>query len=222
MFEQEQNDINGFKVIDTSEKAEVSIDNKKPKNFSREILNYLILIVIAFGLAQIIHHFIFTPVTVEGDSMKTIIHDKDRIFLLRFGKIDRGDVIVFDVSISDDPFIKRVIGLPGEDVKMVDYKIYIDGELLEEPYLDDNPIYTGIEYSSKTNFDLEAICSITGVDCQIGGKVKIPKGYYLVLGDNRNDSTDSRDIGLVPEDKILGRAIFVIYPFNRFGKTFGE
>ncbi len=219
----------GIKIIDTTEKAEVKLDdshlnNKKEKkdNFFKEILNYIILIAIAFGLAQIIHRFIFTPVTVVGPSMMTTIYNKDRIILSRLGKIERFDVVVFDVSHSKEPYIKRIIGLPGDTIHMVDYKLYINDELVEEPYLDSDPFYTGVEnaYGDKTDFTLESICNLSDTDCNIDGEIKIPDGYYLVLGDNRNNSTDSRMIGLVSEDRVIGKAIFVFYPFNRFGKTF--
>ena len=127
------------------------------------------------------------------------------------------------MPISDEPFIKRVIGIPGDNVRMENYQLYINDELVEEPYLDPNPIYTGVEYSLKSpSFTLEDICKINKIDCFIDGKLKIPEGYYLVLGDNRNNSTDSRDIGLIHEDQIQGKALFVLYPFKRFGRTFGD
>lgn len=221
MFEKDKNEIDAFKIIDNEEKAEV--EYKPEKKLVKEIINYIVMIVIAFGLAKIIHHYVFTPVKVNGVSMMTTIYDNDRLFLLRFGKINRKDIIVFDVPISDEPFIKRVIGVPGDYVKMEDYKLYINDELVEEPYLDPNPIYTGVEYSIKSpSFTLEEICKITKIDCLVDGEVKIPEGYYLVLGDNRNNSTDSRDIGLISEEQIQGKALFVIYPFKRFGRTFGD
>ncbi|QVK18949.1 signal peptidase I [Mycoplasmatota bacterium] len=231
MLENNEKEIDTFKIVDTTEKAEVEIDdnesnneNKNPKkdNVFKELLNYVILIAVAFGLAQVIHRYIFTPVTVVGPSMMTKIHDDDRIFLSRLGKIERFDVVVFNVPTSKDPYIKRVIGLPGDDVKMVDYKLYINGNLVEEPYLNPDPIYTGIDhaYSEHVSFTLETICRITNTNCNVDGHIEIPKGYYLVLGDNRNNSTDSRMIGLISEDRVIGKAKFIFYPFNRFGKTF--
>ena len=228
MFEKDQKDIDGFKIIDTKEKLEVEAPSeeetvKKKKKPRNELLNWIILIVVSFGLAKIIHHFVFTPVTVEGDSMMTTIFNNDKIFLIRFGSIERGNVVVFDIPTSDKPLIKRVIGVPGDNVRMENYKLYINDEFVEEPYLDTNPVYTGIEYSIKSpSFTLQEICEISKTDCLVDGEIKIPKGYYLVLGDNRNNSYDSRDIGLISEAQIQGRALFVIYPFKRFGKTFGD
>lgn len=231
MIEDNEKEIEAIKIIDTTEKAEIEIDDNEPSNENndpkkdnvfKELLNYVILIAVAFGLAQIIHRYVFTPVTVVGPSMMTKIHDDDRIFLSRLGKIQRFDVVVFDVPNSKDPYIKRVIGLPGDYVKMENYKLYINGELVEEPYLNSDPLYTGVEqaYGEKVSFTLESICNIKNTNCNVDGHIEIPKGYYLVLGDNRNNSTDSRIIGLISEDRIMGRAKFVFYPFNRFGKTF--
>ncbi|HEY8364548.1 MAG TPA: signal peptidase I [Haloplasmataceae bacterium] len=217
----------GFKIYDTKEKVEVEV--KKPKkSFLREVLNYLLIIVLAFALAQIVHRYLFTPVTVVGPSMMTGIRDKDKIFLSRLGKIERFDVIVFEYEHSEDPLIKRVIGLPGDYIRMENYKIYLNGndEPLNEYYLDPNPIYTGLEYAKNNgvivSFTLEDICNNTEnkVSCNINGEIKIPEGYYLVLGDNRNNSLDSRRIGLISKKQVLGEAKFILYPFDRFGKTF--
>lgn len=218
-----------FQEIDTTEAVEVPVeDNNKSNNLYKEVLSYLILIVVAFVLAQVIHRYLFTPVTVIGESMEpTIIGETntkvgDRILLSRVAKIDRFDIIVFDVPHKDEPYIKRVIGLPGDNVYMEKYKLYINGELIDETYLDKNPIYTGLEYArGHTSFTLDQICAITGVNCQVDGKTVIPEGYYLVLGDNRNNSEDSRMIGLIHKDDIIGQALFVFYPLNRFGKSFG-
>lgn len=215
-----------FQEINTAEPMEMPIKNN---NFLlKEILSYLILVVVAFVLAQVIHRYLFTPITVIGESMEPTIIGKtttkvgDRILLSRVAKIDRFDVIVFEVPNKAEPYIKRVIGIPGDYIYMEDYKLYINGELVEETYLDKNPIYTGIEYArGHTSFTLEKICAITNVNCQVDGKTVIPEGYYLVLGDNRNNSEDSRMIGLVHKDDIIGQVLFVFYPFNRFGKTFG-
>jgi len=228
MIDNKEKEIDGFKIIDTTEKVEIDLEEevkqdgkKKDDHIFKELLNYIILIAVAFGLAQIIHRFVFTPVTVVGPSMMTRIYNNDRIFLSRLGKIERFDVVVFDVSTSKDPFIKRVIGLPGDYVKMENYRLSINGELVEELYLDSNPVYTGVEYAGeKSNFTLESICSISELNCDNNGSIEIPEGYYLVLGDNRNNSTDSRIIGLISEDRVIGKAKFVFFPFNRFGKTF--
>ncbi len=219
----EKKEIEPLKIIDTTEKAEVEMDNnKKGDTFFKDLFSYLLIIVIAFLFAQVIHRFLFTPVIVEGDSMKTTIYDKDYIFLSRVSKISRYDIIVFDVPHSKEPYIKRVIGLPGDKVEMVNYKLYINDKLVDETYLNPDPKYTGVEKANGNlvSFDLEGICNIKGTDCSVDGETVIPKGYYLVLGDNRNNSIDSRVLGLISEEDVLGEALFVLYPFDRFGKTF--
>ncbi len=232
MMNENQKDINPINILDTVEKAEISLDDvtinrhkRKETNILKELLSYIILIVIALLLATVIHQYLFLPVNVVGDSMNTTIYNGDQIFVSRVSKIKRFDVIVFNVKkgepavFKDDRYIKRVIGLPGDDVEMIDYQLYINGELIQEPFL--NPELTDVNNSSEiVSFSLQSICSIKNISCNIDGKVQIPEGYYLVLGDNRNNSSDSRYLGLIPKDRIVGKAEFVFFPFSRFGKTF--
>lgn len=155
-------------------------------------------------IAILIVGFVVQPVRVEGQSMMPKLHDQDRIFVNKFiyplrewigdeKPIKRGDIVV--LLYPDDPsksYIKRVVGLPGEDVNVESGKLYINGSQVDEPYLDS-------EYLSSDSMP---------------GSVHVKDHHYFVLGDNRRNSSDSRYWGLVPEKYIYGKAIFRYYPFT--------
>lgn len=159
------------------------------KKILKEVIPYIIILVVVL----LIKAYIFTPVIVNGPSMMDTLHDKDIMILNKIGMklngIERFDIVVIQTEKSK--IIKRVIGLPGETVKYEDDILYINGEVVEDPY------GTDVTYDIK--------------------RIEVPEGEYYVLGDNRNDSVDSRILGTISEDDILGCADFIIYPFNRFG-----
>ncbi|MFB3923575.1 MAG: signal peptidase I [Terriglobia bacterium] len=150
-------------------------------------------------LAFIVVFFLYQPVQVEGTSMSPRLSDHERIlinkFLYRFESIQRGDIVVFwyprDPSKS---YIKRVIGLPGEWVGVVDGQVTIDGRPLQEPYLPPD-----------------------GLDRQSSPSTYVEPGHYYVMGDHRVSSNDSRTWGTVDRKYIYGKAVFVYWPFSQFG-----
>lgn len=115
----------------------------------------------------------------------------------RFSEIKRFDIVVIDSESS--LIIKRIIGIPGDYIKYKDNKLYINDEYYKEDYLDGDTI-TG-DFSLK----------------EITKKDKIPEGYYFVLGDNREESKDSRMIGLIKKEQIQGKAKLTLFPFSRMG-----
>jgi signal peptidase I len=156
-------------------------------------------LLIAIGLALVIIVFLYQPVKVEGTSMAPLLSDQERIFInkfvYRFEDIHRGDVVVFWYPLDrSKSFIKRVIGLPGETVDIRHGMLYVNGQLIPEPYVP--PQYTDI-----TDF----------------GPVKVPKDSYFVMGDHRISSNDSRVFGPVASQFIYGRAVFAYWPVDHFG-----
>ena len=163
-------------------------------NKIKEIIPYLIIILVVV----LIRTFIITPIRVDGMSMYSTLNDGDILFLEKYDKnFKRYDIVVF--KNGKDRLIKRVIGLPGDQIEYNNNKLYINGNYEEEKFLTNN---------QKTfDFNIKDI-----------GYKRIPKGYYFVLGDNRTNSTDSRILGLIKQDRIQGKANFTVLPLSKFGR----
>ncbi len=165
------------------------------KKTIKNLLPYIIVIVVVILLRT----FIITPIQVVGTSMTPNLEDGELMLLnkikYKVSDIQRFDIVVVDYTTK--PLIKRVIGLPGETVEYKDDTLYINGKKIEENF----------KKNGKTN-DYSII--------ETGYKT-IPKDKYFVVGDNRVNSADSRVIGLVDKDQILGKANFVLLPFSKFG-----
>lgn len=178
----------------------------KPKN---EFWEWSKALLIAFGLAAIIRFFFFAPIVVDGESMMPTLENGDRMIVNKIGyeigEPDRFDIVVFHADEEKD-FIKRVIGVPGDHVAYEDDQLYINGEPTEEPYLEE--LRENTEGNLTEDFTLEDITM---------GKSEIPEGYVFVLGDNRRASKDSRYIGLVPIDEIVGSTEIIFWPFEDVG-----
>ncbi|MGK7928299.1 MAG: signal peptidase I [Spirulina sp.] len=167
--------------------------------------------VLAIGIRQFVAEARYIP----SESMLPTLEVNDRLMIekmsYRFRKPVRGDIIVFNPTDAlerqnfHDAFIKRVVGLPGETVELKDKKVYIDGEPLEEDYI-------ARQDSTEVN-----ICRFQSDQPYLAQPVTIPEGSYLVLGDNRNNSYDSRCWGIVPHEKIIGRAAVRFWPPARMG-----
>ncbi len=178
------------------------IEARQPKLGPRrffEMRYWLRDLVLSVLLAFIVIFFLYQPVQVEGTSMMPRLSNHERIlvnkFVYRFGQIERGDIVVFWFPL--DPrksYIKRVVGLPGEWVSMVDGRVLINGKPLEEPYLP-------ARFQERETYS----------------PVLVKPGYYYVLGDHRDSSNDSRVWGTVKEELIYGKAVFVYWPFSQFG-----
>ncbi|MBO3063150.1 signal peptidase I [Mammaliicoccus fleurettii] len=175
----------------------------------KKLFEWAIAIIIALVLLFIVRTFLFIGYIVDGDSMEPTFHDEDRLIVNKLvkniGQIDNGDVIVFHANRESD-FIKRVIGLPGDTVEMKNNKLYINGTQVNERYLNDN-IKTD-DFSTRT---------IQGSKSDV-----IPNNEYLVLGDNRSNSRDSREIGFVHEKDIVGEVNLRYYPFDKIDVNFDK
>ena len=156
-------------------------------------------------IAVVLIVFIYQPVKVEGTSMMPTVTDQERIFINKFtyrfglGAIERGDTVVF--WYPQDPsksYIKRVIGVPGDRVRIEDGQVYVNGQALVEDYVPpDNR-----DFSSWRD----------------GEEQTVPENRYFVLGDHRNSSSDSRSWGYVPRENIYGKAVFIYWPLNQMGR----
>ncbi len=168
----------------------------------KEIFGFLIYVAVVVGITFLIITFVGQRTYVSGSSMENTLSDGDNLIVdkitYRFTEPQRYDIIVFPFQYEEKVYyIKRIIGLPGETIRIQDGNIYVDGEILEESY--------GREVMRSPGIAEDPI--VLGED------------EYFVLGDNRNDSTDSRDpsVGLIKRDHIIGRAWMRVWPLNEIG-----
>ena len=165
----------------------------------RELLIDTFKLVIVVFIILFLMIYVVSVTQVVGNSMKSTLNDGDVLILskasYRIFDVKRGDIISLDYE-DTKYLIKRVIGLPGDDIDIIDNQLYINGEVYKEDYLDDNLNYD--------DFSLQDL-----------GYATIPEDYYLVLGDNREDSIDSREIGLISKDEINGKIVLRIWPINK-------
>lgn len=177
------------------------------KNLFGVFWEFIEAIVFALAIFVVCYLFLFQPNQVKGRSMDPTFHDGEYILTdkisYRLGLPKRGDVVVFrSPKNSDIDFIKRIIALPGERVKISGGKVFVNSLALDEIAYLDPSIYTGPE-------------SYLGE----GQEITIPTGYYFVMGDNRSHSSDSRDFGPVMPKEFVGKVFFRYWPIDRFGQT---
>lgn len=168
------------------------------KKFLSFIFETAKVIVIALAIVVPIRYFLFQPFVVDGESMRPSFESGDYLIVdqisYRFREPERGEVIVFrSPSNYSQRLIKRIIGLPGEQVEVNEGEVKIEGVLLEEDYL--------IELNTEGEIE-----------------ILLGRDEYFVMGDNRNFSYDSRRFGLVEERSITGRVVLRLFPFSSFSK----
>ena len=153
----------------------------------KEISPYVLIVVVIV----VIRIFIATQVKVDGDSMYNTLNDNDFVLLSKLSSIDRFDIIVLKENDNNATIIKRVIGMPGDKVKIRNNKIYINNKIIEDEYA----------YGETSDYD----------------EITLGDDEYFVLGDNRLISKDSRYFGAIKKSDIKGKAVFRLFPFTRFG-----
>lgn len=175
----------------------------KTKN---ELWEWIKALVIAIVLATVIRTFLFAPIVVDGESMMPTLKDQDRMIVNKFsykiGEPERFDIVVFHAPEGKD-YIKRVIGLPGDHIEYKNDTLYVNGQAYKEDYLDeykaqliDGPLTEPFTIEEKT------------------GQKTVPEGHLFVMGDNRRFSKDSRHIGTVPMEKVLGKTNILYWPIK--------
>ncbi len=173
------------------------------KKFLKEWGPYFVIVI----FIVLLRSYIITPVIVRGDSMFDTLEDGEVLLLskisYRIHDIEQFDVVVIKDQ-SNDYIIKRVIGMPGDNIEYKDDVLYINGKKCKKRFTDDITL----------DFTLEDICEINHTKCN----GKIPDDMYLVLGDNRDVSADSRVKGLIERKQIIGKAVFRIWPINKFNQ----
>ncbi|SFS47607.1 signal peptidase I [Paenibacillus sp. 453mf] len=183
--------------------------NSKSKKVKNEIWEWVKAIAIALVLVFIIRFFLFKPFIVDGPSMQPNFHTGERVIvnqiLYDIREPERGEVVVFHVPSENRDFIKRVIAVEGDSVEVTGDTLKVNGEVVEEPYLQEaiaEAQANGGQYNTY-NFPNEYFPDGT-----------VPEGHIFALGDNRGNSTDSRMIGYVPLEDIVGRADVIFWPLK--------
>lgn len=173
-----------------------------PNEPSQELIAWMKVLILGAIVILAARQFVFEPVEVHGKSMMPTFEDNDRIVLMKISEIERFDMIVFGVN-NDKNYLKRVIGLPGDVVKMKGDRLYINGMETEEPYLEENRIEAEQMGYQWLTADFPA--------------VTVPADYYFVLGDNRLNSIDSRMLGFIKKDRVVGEVKFRLSPLEQIG-----
>ena len=172
--------------------------DKPKKSMKREIFEWIMVIVVAAAMAFVVRTFIFEPVRVEGSSMLNTLTNGEYMIATKFdyllGDPERFDIVICDYPNTDDGKyrVKRVIGLPGETIELRAGELYVDGEHVAQDFdMTENETYFG--------------------------PLTVPEGCYFVMGDNRNNSKDSRSpmVGPLKRSEIKGHVRCVVFPFSR-------
>lgn len=178
------------------------------KSFMQTLKGYFIeffeTIVVILAIFAVIYLFVAQFHKVSGNSMVPTLHNEDYLITekisYRFGKPKKGDIIVLkNPRDESQDFIKRIIATPGDSVKVENNSVFINGQIINEPYL---PSYT---------------LTRTGSFLKEGSEVKVGTNQYFVFGDNRSHSSDSREWGAITKEEIVGRAFFRYLPLQNMG-----
>ena len=174
------------------------VNNEEKKSgfwrFFVDVLETLILSVILFMAINAVS----ARIRVDGSSMETTLHSGEFVIVNKISyklpSPTRGDIVVFHFPRDpEQEYIKRVIGLPGDEVSIAEGNVFVNGQQLNEPYIASKPSYPG--------------------------KWTVPDEHLFVLGDNRNNSSDSHSWGYLPEENLLGKAMFVYWPPSDWGQV---
>ena len=175
----------------------------------RELFEWLKALAIAVIIAIIIRGFIFTNYVVDGQSMMPTLQDGNMLIVNKvdydFTKPHRFDIVIFHATPTDD-YVKRVIGLPGDTLEYKNDVLYINGQKVNEPYLKPYKSKMPADVPLTKDFNLKERTGLTHV----------PDGKIFVMGDNRQNSVDSRVFGFVDMSKIVGKVNLRYWPFSEF------
>jgi signal peptidase I len=185
--------------VETQQQGDATPEAQQTSTSGMNLRLWMRDVLISVAASFMIITFLYQPVRVEGTSMQPELRDQDRLFInkfaYRFESISRGDVVVFHYPRDPEKsYIKRVIALPGDSMRIDDGRVYVNGNRIDESYV------------PKRYRDGRSMPEIV-----------IPQGEYFVMGDHRSISSDSRDFGPVDRDLIYGKAAFIYWPADNMG-----
>lgn len=205
-----------------------SSEQSPQRSLRHKIIDNLPTVVMAVLLAVGVRTFIAEPRYIPSSSMEPTLQIDDRVIIdkisLIWHKPDRGEIVVFyppespGVQDSSKVYIKRVVGLPGDNIAIREGRVFINGRPLAETY-----IAEPIRYELPTDDPQSKVCPpncFQPRDLVVTNNIPsftVPANHYWVMGDNRNNSSDSHAWGFLPGDRLVGRALFRYWPLNRFG-----
>lgn len=191
------------------EPAGPSGDSSAPRA-SRVLRDWVVVIVVALAAALLVRVYVLQQFYISGPSMETTMFTNDRVLVnklsYRLHDVHRGDVVVFDrvtmngTNVAHDDLIKRVVALAGERIEIKACQTWINGKVLDEPYL---------PARDTSQADLTARCRVPSMR-----QITVPAGHIFVMGDNRPESFDSRSFGAIPVSLVVGRAFAVVWPLG--------
>ncbi|MFS0727934.1 signal peptidase I [Paenibacillus sp. 1P07SE] len=174
-------------------------DKAKGKRWRKELREWLVSIAMAVGIALLIQNYAFAQAEVRQSSMSGTLEEGHRLVEDKlsyiFSEPRRGDIVIIDGPESDVRLIKRLIALPGDTVDIREGAVYLNGTRLEEPYAKGQTFPVGLEVPFT-----------------------VQEHQVFVLGDNRENSTDSRQLGTISYDSLEGKAVFRVWPLQKFGE----
>ena len=185
-------------------------DKGRTASRGRTIVEYVVLAVVAVAVALLIQAFLVKPYRIPSASMENTLLIGDRVLVdrisWRFSQPERGDIVVFHPPFDGPVLIKRIIGLPNDEISLRGGFVYINGRRLDEPYV--RRVDGGQEPSAPFS---------NGLPWSLQEPYKMPAGSYFVMGDNRTDSGDSREFGPIKREQFVGRAFAKYWPPGRIG-----
>ena len=189
-------------------KGATAVETQNKKEATRfSFLDIVEMFVIAMSVVLIIFSFFFRQTVVDGDSMMNTLQNGERLLITNcFYTPERSDIVVFQTTETGRkyPLVKRIIAIEGDTVRIEKNGIYVNGELLSEPYA----------YTTNKHY----VYQDGLMNCfTLGKDYTVPEDHIFVLGDHRDNSADSRSFGFVPENSILGHVFLRIMPFSEFG-----
>jgi signal peptidase I len=187
----------------------------KKTSTRRTILEYVVLAVVAIAVALLIQAFLVKPYRIPSESMEDTLLIGDRVLVdrvsWRFSEPERGDIVVFHPPFAGPVLIKRIVGMPGDQITLENGSVYIDGVRLDEPYV------RVVDGSAEPTEPFD-----NGLPWSLQEPYTVPDGNYFVMGDNRTDSGDSREFGPVPRGQLVGQAFARYWPPGRIGGVAAE
>ncbi|MBE7032387.1 MAG: signal peptidase I [Ruminococcaceae bacterium] len=197
-------------AVETALEGEI-VEAAPKYDWKKEVREWVQAILIAVVVAFLLKSYVLTLAKVQGESMEPTLQNADRLYVNKIAYTpQKGDVVIFEpASDPGRPYIKRVIATAG-DTLYIDFStgdVYVNGEIIDEPYINEPTRLMGSYISLMMiteNFSKEK-------------PLVIEEGYFFAMGDNRNYSKDSREIGPIPVDELIGHAIFRFWPLNQLG-----